>query len=268
MKKFTLIQACVLSASLSACGGGDGGTDVAKTVEYPEGVYTGYVTSDETNKTYEGVVGVVSENGEGHFVIPETGHQLVVQLEMSGNSFSGALRVYQPSNAITSTSALSLLSSIGTASGTVEPRKSITGSYSSDGFNGTFSFDYNKSVYEQASQLKQVTGMWSSESDGYSITVVIREDGTLYGSDSTGCAYEGPVTLQDVRFNDYDVAVSVTCSNAAFTAVGWVVRHPAQSATPGTMEDLENIEIGFSNETRAYYNRLTKVAGPQAPTLP
>ena len=263
MKAFNLIRILVLAAVLSACGGGGGGGEdksLADRGEAVDGVYSGYLTSDRFGRTYP-LAGYVSKSGHAHFYNRTTSEQIVMPLQVSGDHFSGVIGVYQPTDPLI----LSSLRTSGTVQGTVHARDSISGDFQTgDGDHGTFLLTYDRAIYERNSRVKQLAGVWgtSSAEDRYSISVTIRDDGSLVGSDNKGCVYGGTLSVPDSRFNAYDAAVSVTCSKGSYTASGWAVLYPAKDSTPDSIDDLKSVEsirFSFANQQLAYFSQLTKM---------
>lgn len=81
----------------------------------------------------------------------------------------------------------------------------------------------NKVVLERDDQfsdagvtLAEITGTYSmSGSDVYTTAVTIAADGTITGSDETGCAFNGTATIPNTKYNVFEVAFEASnCGDA------------------------------------------------------
>jgi hypothetical protein len=94
-----------------------------------------------------------------------------------------------------------------TLDGTVETKSGIWGTYVWDQDFGRFNLIYF-STYENRSLLSKLEGIWAfnqASSGGmiYTITFTIDPDGTLFGSNTIGCTFNGKFKIIDPRYNVY-----------------------------------------------------------------
>lgn len=87
-------------------------------------------------------------------------------------------------------------------------------------------------VYGSGSALSKLAGTWSSTANGFSLTLTIAADGTLSGTDSTGCAYSGAFAQIDARYDVYRESHVTTCNAVKSTYDGLAsYRAPAANST-------------------------------------
>ena len=74
------------------------------------------------------------------------------------------------------------------------------------------------SLYQRGVSLTQLAGNWSMFNlfdGGLAGLIAIATDGTVSGSDASGCSYAGSISVPDTNFNLFAVTISVSgCANA------------------------------------------------------
>ena len=95
--------------------------------------------------------------------------------------------------------------------GTFAERQTLQGTFVFNSQRDT-TFDLAYDVqYDRDSSLATLSGMYSAaDNSGFTLTYTIGDDGTLSGTDSTGCAVNGTAAVVDPAFNSYRFDVSFT----------------------------------------------------------
>ena len=159
------------------------------------------------------ITGVSTSNGEMRFV-DEQGTSYVAQVDTRKFRWDGSSETYQNfSGTITEFAAPGSQ----LADGGAVMKGQITGSIFSDGcLNGGIYPDEGgfrdiwtcyDALYERDSDLARVSGTWRDPSRN---TFTIDETGAMFGQDSSGCVYDGAVSIIDSAFNVYRVTVGLS----------------------------------------------------------
>jgi hypothetical protein len=223
-----------LLAVTTGCGGGGGGIggvnvgDIDPPVELddpdPGGIWgNGTITFQEGATDWEQrEIGIVSTSaGEMRFV-DELGASYVAQVETSKFSFSGT--TYQNfSGTVVEFAAPGLQF----ADGSSVVKGTITGRISEDsidalidpdvgGFRNIFALPDD--LYARSSSLASVSGTWE---DDVGNIYNIDPGGVLFGQDTSGCVYNGSVSIIDADVNVYRINVAISsCADAVGTYIG------------------------------------------------
>ena len=247
---------------VAACGGSGsglvGGDPIIGPIvdESPGGIWVGTTVSDVTPELLV-TLGVITETGEARF-INENGTQIFGTVSTAGSVLSGDLTgvtalgfVWPDATAVATI----------TVEGLVEERMSLSGDYSGGGDMGSFSLEFDP-IYDRDSSLANVEGTWVQLDGLLNIfaTFVIDADGTVNGTDITGCVYSGAVSIIDSEFNVYDVAVDVAnCTgvdaifNGSYNGVGVL-----SDDVPGS-EASDVFTVGVNSESIVITNVLDKL---------
>ncbi|MEJ2140934.1 MAG: hypothetical protein P8Y24_01020 [Gammaproteobacteria bacterium] len=93
-------------------------------------------------------------------------------------------------------------------------------------FMSGFSMRYSSLLTEAGADLTYIDGNWSdSEQNNLITTLSVNVDGTVYGSNTNGCIYNGMVEIPDQNMNIYklDVELSICGSmNGIYTGLGYI----------------------------------------------
>lgn len=239
--------ALLICAALAACGSGGGdepaatanpgstlslpsltGSQSSQSAQAKGGAYIGNFGSDE-------VTGIVSESGDARFYSERSGTMYVLSTQTSGDHFVSSIRVLREGAAASS----------GTAQGYIGSDKSINGVFDAGGESGSFAIYYDAGAYEQGSSLSRLTGVWNYVGDnGEFLSLSNSADGSYFGQDAEGCAYNGVVRIINGQFNAYSVSLSKTCGVVAETYSGLATLYPAQGF------DSERLVYLLSNSNR------------------
>lgn len=158
---------------------------------------------------------IIASTGEARFLFfgstgtPLMYTQLVGDVNVAVDKFIASLKAYSDGNA----QALPV-----TLDGTVETKDGIWGEYTWDQDFGRFNLIYDPS-YERHSLLSKLEGIWvfnQASSGGlvYTITFTIDPDGTVFGSNTLGCVYNGSFQIIDSGFNIYRLSLETSlCGN-------------------------------------------------------
>lgn len=196
---------------LVGCGGSDKDTQGTTQIS-PGGIWDGFTGTDEY------IVGLITEDGEFHFINIDTSAQFAGSLSVSGHAVSGSYTVYLP---ITQSWPDGSTSATGILSGTIQAQSTLNGTVTITTANGavethTIALDYN-GLYDRPSSLGAIAGNFRAE-DG---TVVnIGSGGSLFAQNAdTGCAINGTVSLIDSQYNAYRGSWTYASCTGDFTAL-------------------------------------------------
>jgi hypothetical protein len=211
MKSILRISTLAFSSLLlTACGGG-GGSDGAETVEstapavsnpVPQDVSANGLWSGTFTETGLGTFDVAGIFYDGRLIaISESANAIYDgSYTMDGETISAAVTGFEIFGGPFVTTAMT---------GNTQEASNISLSFSTSyGSNGTISLDYD-ATYDQPSSLEAVSDVWLFTDGGYSITLVVDDDGEYVGSASDGCLYSGRIGLLDPNKNLYDVSTSI-----------------------------------------------------------
>ena len=154
---------------------------------------------------------IISRTGEARFLffssssIPMLYPQLAGNVDVVVDKFTASLKTYSDGNAQTSSAALD---------GTVVIKDNITGDYTWGQDFGRFVLNYSP-LYEDPSALSKLEGIWSfsqASSGGgiFTFTLTIDSDGTVFGSNTAGCVYNGTFNIVDARYNVYSLSLEAS----------------------------------------------------------
>ena len=154
---------------------------------------------------------IIASTGEARFLFfgstgtPQMYTQLVGDVSVTADTFTTSLKTYSDGNIQTPLVALD---------GTVETKDGIWGEYNWDQDFGRFNLFYFSS-YERPSLLSKLAGIWDfnqASSGGlvYTITFTIDPDGTVFGSNTLGCVYNGSFQIIDSRYNVYHLSLEAS----------------------------------------------------------
>ena len=165
---------------------------------------------------------IIASTGEARFLFfgstgaPQMYTQLVGNVNVAADKFTASLKAYIDGD---------IQASPVTLDGTVETKSGIWGTYVWDQDFGRFNLIYFPS-YEKRSLLNKLEGIWvfnQASSGGlvYTITLTIDPDGTVFGSNTPGCVYNGSFQVIDSSFNVYRLSLETSlCGNLDGTYEG------------------------------------------------
>jgi hypothetical protein len=123
---------------------------------------------------------------------------------VTGSIMEGSLRLYKNND----------IDSYSYHYGTVRTKDFLNGYLESSPdypFMSGFSMRYSSLLTEAGAALTYIDGNWSDEEQNNLITTLsINIDGSVYGSDSNGCVYNGMVEIPDQNINIYKLDVQLS----------------------------------------------------------
>jgi len=221
-KKVCTICVVALMVVWSGCGGGYSGGGGGGSTNYAgqaQGVYSGTTSSGSTFES------IVLPNDKIYAIYGTvSGNVLTLDGMVAGQGTSG-------NDTFTASTVTDFLYTgavnTGTLTATDVPGSSITGTLTENGtpitFNGTASSSFN---YNTPASVSDITGTWTGTLlDGSPTTVTINSNGSLSGSDSSGCSFTGTVTADSSNKNFFDISVTFGASpcglpNQTATGIG------------------------------------------------
>lgn len=175
--------------------GGDngGGDDPISTGNITDGIWIGTYTDNGTSTDFDVVI------YDNHFYgfTQAQGYEGVLTLD--NDSISGTLNAYENTGNI-KTEAVSI-------DGTVVENISITGSLGAGGATFDLALD---ALYNRTASLTKTTGNWAITVGTYVLTFSIMENGMFDGSDTTGCVFNGDLSVPDPDHNIYLISYTVS----------------------------------------------------------
>ena len=224
-KKVCTICVVALMVVWTGCGGGYSGGGGGGTTNYAgqaQGVYSG---TSSNGYSFESIV-LPNDKIYGVYGI-FSGNVLTLYGMVAGQGTSG-------NDTFTASTVTDFLYTgavnTGSLTATDVPGSSINGTLTESGttpetFNGTAppssSFNYNTPA-----SVSDITGTWTGFLlEGTSTTVTINSNGSLSGSDSSGCSFTGTVTADSSNKNFFDISVTFGASpcglpNQTATGIG------------------------------------------------
>jgi len=244
LKAIIFIIGCTIG--LGGCGGGGGSASAPTSGQAIDGIWSGTITSNVLGITV-GEIGIVSPNNELHFLSSQ-GVQITGFGTVSGNNFSATATAFAPAGLVFpdgSTVAPSVIN------GTAVAGSSLNGTFSGGGDSGTFSLTFDP-VYNRGASLSVIAGTWSGGiSNGAFLTITIDQLGNIGGSDTSGCVFNGIVSIIDPQKNVYKSSVTVTgCAGS----IGTVTGLGALSDNPPSQNNILN--FGMSNSIATVSGKL------------
>ncbi len=185
------------------------------TDESPAGVYFSFESnfmSDASDQPVLRPVDVlVSNSGEAKFLVFSMSNtsvllstQLAGTLNVVGDDLSASLSVYDGGH---------LQSSTVTLEGTVTEKDTVFGDYVWGDDFGTFRLNHSN-VSDEIPMLTKLVGTWtfnqaSSSGAIFTFTLTVDPDGSVFGSNTAGCVYNGIFTVPDTLTNIYGLSLEV-----------------------------------------------------------
>jgi hypothetical protein len=196
---FITLLLAVFFVVLSGCGGG-GDSPPAETpppVKSADGIWQGSAVDDSgTCQLY-----MMTSNGEMAAFSNDCQRIYKGSYSVNGNDLSGQVEVYKIGGAKEGSITLS---------GNFSEKSNMSGSYSSNGSQGTFDLAYNQ-LSDRPSSLELTGGAWAFNGpDGFTADVVIDNQGEISGSNSYGCIFTGIISLTDTNMNIYSIDFDVS----------------------------------------------------------
>ena len=216
------MQLLIMAAFMAACGGGGGGDSGGQPANIA-GVWTGTFTSniylclilcviDHTQT--RAALALAAPDGRFHLIPrdvfnlsgpqPYNQTQYVGRLQISGNAVSGRLdRVgttcLDPGNGFVTDHA--------DITGSVATAVALDGDWELDRCigDGVFNLDYDADA-DDPSSLAAVSGLWL----GGDLVIDIDSNGTVTGSNSSGCQFVGSVSPVDPAINIYEFGITIS----------------------------------------------------------
>jgi hypothetical protein len=141
------------------------------------------------------------------------------------------------------------------ASGTVNPQVSLSGSYQGGGDSGTFNLRYAPNSTNPTALLSLLNGAWSGTPQAYGpgsgvgIGLSISASGQISGTDlTTGCQFAGGASVINPSLNAYAVTLSVSsCIDAALDQNYTGLAYLSTTENPN-----DTLNVGVGSPTSAY----------------
>lgn len=138
----------------------------------------------------------------------------------------------------------------GTISGEVANSGKATLTVSASGVENGVVLEREDQLSDAGVTLAELTGTYSmSGSDVYTTAVTIAADGTITGSDETGCVFNGSATIPDTKYNVFEVTfVASNCTdslrNGEFSGLGAYDEDLSELSFAGTDGEVTAVFIG------------------------
>ncbi|MGH8279591.1 MAG: hypothetical protein ACRETQ_08535 [Gammaproteobacteria bacterium] len=205
----------LLAGALCLTGCGSGARGVSGNPD-PGGIYSGTFTDAHGARSQ--VVGIVTANGRAVIFDAGTGTQVAGRFAVRGDRIAGIFTAYPPAGA--QFAGGKPLVSLKLA-GTLEPGRTLSGTYTGAGEQGRFALTDDGVSYDRGSALALLAGGWGGMlPDGATITLNVRADGLLSGVSADLCSYTGRFGMLDAQFNVYTLELTATCPHASYTVSG------------------------------------------------
>lgn len=194
LRKFTATAMMITLTLLTGCGGGD-----ATPAPAMKGFWAGTTGTVVTSA-------IVLASGDTWVVFQEnniTTRFARLQSQASGSGYSGTGTQYLLQSGTTEPAS---------ASGTFIEKSVLSGAMSATGGSTTLSLAYNPR-YETTAKLTDVVGSWTSSFGGGSSTLMmdVSASGTLSGTSTTACTYNGTLQPRTADPAVFDVSFTETC---------------------------------------------------------
>ena len=173
-------------------GGDTGGGDPVITGQITDGIWTGTYTINGTDYEFD----VVIYDNQLFGFTSSVGYEGTLILD--NNAVSGALNEYINTGELTGTASISA---------TVIENTSISGSIGDAGATFDLAMD---SLHNRSASSAKIAGNWSITIGSYVLTFSILDTGTFDGSDTSGCVFNGNISVPDPSRNIYQIAYSVS----------------------------------------------------------
>lgn len=199
------IWAIVFLFTLSGCGGGSssGGASDPAPISSANGIWYGTFT-EPTSGTFK-LIGL-AYNGEIMAISSDAGVLYYGDYTLSHRDISGSANAFAIDGGLFATVQIS-----GTYSAQGSINASASTLYLGTGERTTSSISLAfDEVYNRPSALSMIRGIWTYSEPGYSSTYAVDSFGQIEGFDTTGCVYNGIVSLLDSAHNLYAVDVDVS----------------------------------------------------------
>ena len=228
------IQNCLLpvvtitGSSLMVGCSGDGGSCGSSAACAPAVIVTGDGYYEGTLASQGGaqatpVVAIIADNGDGAISDQNgTYYRLNVSLpqnDVSGTFYGISQGVNFPNGTQTTSGSISAVATPSVLNGTLSGQTVDTLSLNFD------------TVYNLGSSLATLAGNWSYVTNGFTLTVTIRPDGTFSAIDSNNCTYTGAFSLIDPNFDAYGEQYIRSCGGVNVTFSGLATYFPPTGNT-------------------------------------
>lgn len=130
--------------------------------------------------------------------------------------------------------------------GTIIERQGMNATWTmSSGDLGCFAATYETNIYEQASSLPLVEGVWISyDAWSWPWYLTIEADGRVLWQDPYFCSMSGQISVIDDRYNLYDISLASTCDAGAVPYTGFAYLSLSQNSI---MLSIDNGSVGYFN---------------------
>ncbi len=220
IKNIVFMALILIAAQTTGCfdGNSDSSSSSAEKTQSAAGIYLSvnsfFVSEAILPNTQQPVDVIIASTGEARFLFlsasgtPLISPQLAGNVDVSGNKLTATLLSYSDGN---------LQPSIAELTGEVITQDNILGNFTWGLEFGRYVLNYSP-LYEETSSLDKLEGIWTfnqASSGGaiYTLTLTINADGSIFGSDTAGCIYNGSVTIIDSRYNVYRMSLAVSSCN-------------------------------------------------------
>jgi hypothetical protein len=199
----------------------------------------------------QAISGVIGNNGQAFFSAAR-GLIYSGQVSLSGTDVSGALMAYAPAEVEFPNGGFIVETS---ASGTVKPQVSLSGSYQGGGDSGTFNLTYASNSANPTPLLSLLNGAWSGTpqasgpGSGVGVGLSISASGQIGGTDlSTGCQFSGGASVINPSLNAYAVTLTISsCMDAALDQNYTGLAYLSTTENPN-----DTLTVGVGNTSSAY----------------
>jgi len=157
---------------------------------------------------------IIASTGEARFMLFGSSSIPLLYTHLTGNVNVEADRFTAPLKTYSTDSDGNTQISLATLDGTVKTKDGIWGNYTWGQDFGRFVLNY-VSLYEEPSMLCLLEGIWtfsqaSSSGAVFTFTLSIDPDGTVFGSHTAGCVYNGTFGIIDTRYNVYRLSLDAS----------------------------------------------------------
>ena len=212
MTRVAFLALSLIAALVTGCF--DGGSDSSSSSTENQSAAGVYITNSwfisEANELLQYPVTVlIASTGEARFLLfsSSTGSimlspQFAGTVNVAAEKLAASLVFYSDGNIQTFPVSLE---------GTVVPKDNIMGDYVWGQDFGQFVLNYSP-LYDEPSVLSKLEGIWtfnqaSSGGAVFTFTLTIDADGTIFGSNTDGCVYNGKMSIIDSRYNVYRMSL-------------------------------------------------------------
>jgi hypothetical protein len=246
MGKKALICSAPITAVvfLSACGGGggdggSGGESAQEVVQLEPGAFSTTIQF-EGGGTSEAIA-FLSPSGKFVTAVRTDDDVTLSNISFSApNTLSGTgLNVVFLDGSYQSTQ--------GQLNGTVSSTERATIDVTAPGYSSVATLKRENQYSDSGADFSQISRTYTESVGRITTTITVASDGTITGSDTTGCAVNGAATIPDPQYNVLEIDVTVAnCGELSGRATA-NQRNGNYSALCGYDQSLNQIQVGCTN---------------------